>query len=82
MVKREEIEELKEKLKEITIGLPKIEVVPVRIIFDGKQHSIRIPKRFTEALRINIKKDSFEFRFVIPQEPEEKPGLTGEFIHG
>ncbi len=35
--------------------------IPVRIIDDGTQFSIRIPKQFVEALDIDPKKDVFVF---------------------
>jgi hypothetical protein len=35
--------------------------IPVRIIDDGKQLSVRIPKQFAEALDINPQTDVFVF---------------------
>ncbi|NQU79729.1 hypothetical protein HQ545_08230 [Candidatus Woesearchaeota archaeon] len=36
----------------------------VTIIFDNKQYSIRIPKKFAELAKINPNNDTFEFTLV------------------
>ena len=56
----------------------------VRIIFDGKQYSLRIPKRFAESLDLDLGKDKFRFKIVVPDELEEDnvPKLTGELVRG
>ena len=40
-----------------------VECIPMNIVSDGKQLSIRIPVKVVEALQINPKKDSFLFIF-------------------
>ena len=54
----------------------------VKIIFDGKQTSIRIPLEFVEAMEIDPKKDSFEFeiKFQSPTDEDNKPKLYGRLI--
>ena len=41
----------------------KIEFIEMSIIDDGKQLSVRFPKKVVEALEINSKKDIFVFEF-------------------
>jgi len=49
------------------------EIVAVRIINEGKQLSIRIPKNMVEALDIDPRKDVFLFKF-----DKDKLHLEGE----
>ena len=74
----EEIEEVKDFLQ---INKTRKELEMVSIIFDGKQYSIRIPKRFADAMEIDTKKDIFEFELTLPP-PDSKvePSLKGELM--
>lgn len=71
-----EVEELKEILEVKT----KEEEETVNIIFDGKQYSIRIPKKFARRLGIDTKVDKFKFKLKIPPVSEGNPELTGEYV--
>lgn len=51
------------------------EILPMSIIDERKQLSIRIPKKVVEALDINPEKDEFVFFF-----DKEHLHLTGELI--
>ena len=80
MVDNSEIEEVKDFLnlkKEI------IEEEEVAIIFDGKQHSVRIPKKFAESAEIIPKEDAFIFKLVRPPvHTDKEPQLTGKLKRG
>ena len=41
----------------------KVEFIEMSIIDDGKQFSVRFPKKVAEALQIDPKKDIFVFKF-------------------
>ena len=73
----------KKELKELTEFLPLQESfkIPIgmKIIFDGKQHSVRIPRQFIEALDLNLEKDLFVFFLEIPPAwKNKKTKLKGE----
>jgi len=72
----EELHELKEYLQ----GGVRNNKRKVSIIFDGKQTSIRIPLEFVEIMKIDPKKDAFEFEVEIPQASQEQPKLSGKLI--
>lgn len=42
---------------------PRIELIEMSILNDGKQMSVRFPKKVVEALEINPQKDIFIFQF-------------------
>ena len=73
--KKEEIEKIKK-----FIGIEE-EKATVNIIYDKKQWSIRIPKKFIESSQIN-KKDKFEFTLMLPStiDKGELPKLKGRLI--
>jgi hypothetical protein len=78
MVNRREVDELKEFLS-VTKTRKKEE--EVSIVFDGKQYSVRIPKKFVDAIEINTKKDSFLFQLLLSSPASGKsPRLSGELI--
>jgi len=74
----EELQELKEHLE----GGIKEDRRVVKIIFDGKQTSIRIPLEFVEIMEIDPKKDMFEFKIEIPpiESEDNTPRLYGKLI--
>lgn len=47
----------------------------VKIIFDDRQYTIRIPKSFAEKVQLDVKKKEFEFTLDIKQKR-----LSGELI--
>lgn len=72
-------EELKE-LREDVLESKKIEEPKeTKIIFDGKQYSIRFPKRFIEEAKVDTTKDIFLLKLIIPEYPE-KPRITAELV--
>jgi len=77
-IKEEERTELKEFLETGT----KKQNKRVKIIFDGKQTSIRIPLEFVEIMEIDPEKDEFEFEIEMPtpSEKENPPKLIGRLI--
>ncbi len=70
-IKEEELQELKEHVT----GEVENKKKRVKIIFDGKQTSIRIPSDFVEIISIDPVKDVFEFEVDI-----EKKKLFGRLI--
>ena len=81
MLNKEEKKELEDFL---VIGDGKDIKKNVKIIHDGKQYSIRIPKKIVGALGgINSDKDTILFEMTIQQTKEEKkPELIMTFIRG
>lgn len=74
---------MREELKEfLPIEEPKEHSMSadVPIIFDGRQYSIRIPKKMAEALDLNLKNDRFHLEALIPQKytKDNVPKLKGE----
>jgi len=74
-------EDLLDGLTKIRRDSPKI--IDVSIIYDTKQYSIRIPKKFADSLNIDTSNDKFRFEYIpsiIEGEKKEKPKLKGELI--
>ena len=71
-----------EELKEIVTAETKEEEEIVNIIFDGKQYSVRIPKRFVEKLGIDTEHDKFRFKLRVPPVSEGNPEMKGEYVRG
>jgi hypothetical protein len=67
----DKIEEIREILSEKPVTLSK----KVKIIFDGRQYNIRIPKSFAEKLGKRL--DEFEFTLEI----SKKKKLYGEVVY-
>ncbi len=77
---KNEIEELKEFL---SVTGRREEKENVAIIFDGKQYSVRIPKKFVDAAEIDRKSDTFAFQLLLSSPAKgEAPKLTAELIRG
>lgn len=76
--KKEEIERIKELIE------PAKEKEIVKIVYDNKQWSVRIPSKFVESAQLNLKKDKFEFRLTLPSitDKDNKPKLEGRLIRG
>ncbi len=78
--KRKEIIELREFLN---VTGYKHDKKMVSIVFDGKQYSVRIPRRFIDSVEINPKLDSFMFSLLLPPANSSKePKLMGKFVRG
>jgi len=77
VLNKEDLDEIKEIIqKEKLFSEEKL----VPIVFDGKQYSIRIPKKFVDATDINTKKDKFLFKMKLPKDFNERPSLTAKLI--
>jgi hypothetical protein len=73
--------ELRELREEILNTTSREEKKEAKIIFDGKQYSIRFPKKFIEEAEINLEKDFFEIYLKIPEfMSNEKPSLSVKLI--
>jgi len=74
----EEFQELKEYLESETKNQKRV----MKIIFDGKQTAVRIPLEFVEVMKIDPKKDMFEFEIEIPPKVDDdnQPKLVGRLI--
>ncbi len=60
----------------IDIDKEKIERIESSIIFDGKQYTLKIPKKIADKVAINSKKDKFIFQIkTYPMEEGKNPEL-------
>jgi len=62
----------------VDINKEKVEgKVEVPVIFDGRQYTLKIPKRVADHVGIDSKKDKFLFQIrTFPIEESKKPELT------
>jgi len=74
--------ELEEFKKILSIEPKTLAPIKVAIINDGKQFSIRIPKKFADIMHLDKDKDQFEFTVTIPLSYKEQPELAGRVIKG
>jgi hypothetical protein len=75
--------ELKELREEVLNHTEKKEEKDTKIIFDGRQYSIRFPKRFIDEAQVNAEEDFFRIKLHVPEfKTQEKPKLTAELIRG
>ena len=51
-----------------------------KIIYDGRQYSVRIPAKIAKTMNIDTKTDKVKFIVNIPSEFNEKPKLEIELI--
>jgi len=73
-----ELKELREEVLNATSGTKEKNT---KIIFDGRQYSIRFPKKFIEEAQVDIKKDEFKITLEIPEyQSDEEPKLKAELI--
>jgi hypothetical protein len=73
--------ELRELREEILNTTSREEKKEAKIIFDGKQYSIRFPKKFIEEAEIDFKKDFFEISLQVPEyASDEKPKISAKLI--
>ncbi len=77
-ISSDELRELREEILDETTREEKKEA---KIIFDGKQYSIRFPKKFIEEAQIDFEKDYFEIALKIPEYASgEKPALCATLM--
>jgi len=79
-IDKNSIEELKK-----TVGFDEVgehRTKDVKIIKDKKQHSVRIPKRFSEIVAIDENKDTFEWHLVPDENNKGKFLLEGYLVRG
>jgi len=73
-ITNEELVELREEVLNSSSGKKEKDV---NLIFDGRQYSLRFPKKYVEEAKIDIKKDCFHILLEIPEySTGEKPKLT------
>jgi hypothetical protein len=71
---KNELEEIRNDVLETKTSENKIEK---RLIFDGRQYSLRFPKKYVDEAQMDINKDVFEIELKMPDpSTEEKPSLT------
>jgi len=75
----------KEELREIKEDILKDHAVPEiiykKLIYDGRQYSLRIPVKFVEEAEINIKQDEFRIELKLPKPySEEKPEINIKLV--
>ena len=74
-------DELKELREDVLNHTEKTETKDTKIIFDGRQYSIRFPKKFIDEAQININEDYFKIKLHIPEySTGNKPELTANLI--
>ena len=76
----EAIKELKEDVLETK---PKPQTDEKKLIFDGRQYSLRFPKKYIEEAEIDLNKDVFEIKLELPDPSKadgEKPILKVELV--
>jgi len=73
-----ELIELREEVLNATSGTKEKKA---KLIFDGRQYSLRFPKKFIEEAQIDIKEDEFKIILEIPEyQSDEEPKLKVELI--
>lgn len=73
-----ELIELREEVLNATSGTKE---KTAKLIFDGRQYSLRFPKKFIEEAQVDIKEDEFKITLEIPEyQSEEEPKLKVELI--
>lgn len=71
---KNELEELRNEVLETKTSKDSVDK---KIIFDGRQYSLRFPKKYIDEAQMDIKKDVFEIEIKMPDpSTEEKPSLT------
>jgi hypothetical protein len=75
--------EIKELKEEVLNSTSKSDEKDTKIIYDGRQYSIRFPKKFIDEAQVNVQEDFFKVKLHIPEfTSKEKPKLTAELIRG
>ncbi len=76
-------EAIKELRGDVLDIKPKPQTDEKKLIFDGRQFSLRFPKKFIEEAEIDLNKDVFEITLELPDPSKadgEKPILKVELI--
>lgn len=71
--------ELEKLRKEVLNNKTKTETKEAKVVFDGRQYSIRFPKRFIEEAKVDVEKDRFLIKLKVPEWPK-KPTIEVELI--
>ena len=73
-----------QEVRSLLTAKPEKQEKTAKIVYDGTQYSIRIPKEFAEVLNLKEKKDDFVFKFTFVKPPytseDNTPKLRGELI--
>lgn len=71
---KNELDELRNEVLETRTSENSVEK---KLIFDGRQYSLRFPKKYVDEAQMDISKDVFEIELKMPDpSTEEKPSLT------
>lgn len=74
-------DELKEIREEILESQPTPRELKKKLIYDGRQYSLRLPKKFVEDAEINKDKDEFLIKVEMPKSSsQDKPKFIVELI--
>ncbi|MFW6130000.1 MAG: hypothetical protein ACOC56_02375 [Atribacterota bacterium] len=76
-------EELKELRDDVLETKPTEQKANKKLIFDGRQYSLRFPKKFIDEAEIDTNEDEFEIKLQLPDPSkidDEKPQLTATLI--
>ena len=77
---------LERELKEVIhTEEPKPKTIPgeAKIFYFGSQYTIRIPKKLADVLNIDLSRDRFVFKVIIPAKyGKDRPKLIGELKRG
>jgi len=75
--------EMKELKEEVLNSTSKDAEKDAKIIYDGRQYSIRFPKKFIDEAQVDIQNDFFKIKLHIPEfTKEEKAELTAKLMRG
>lgn len=71
---KKELEELRNEVLETKTAEKKVKK---KLIFDGRQYSLRFPKQYVDEAQINVKEDEFEIELKMPDpSTDEKPSFS------
>ena len=76
-IKKDELLNLKKEME----TEPEIIENEAKIIYDGRQYSVRIPAKIAKTININPETDKIKFKVIIPSKFDEEPKLEIELIH-
>lgn len=76
-INKDELLNLKKEME----AEPEIIEKEAKIIYDGKQYSVRIPAKIAKTMDLNPEIDKIKFTVTIPSKFDEKPELKIELIN-
>jgi hypothetical protein len=80
-MKKKVNQEKKQELFKLLTGGAEENKKNIPIYFDGRQYSLKLPKKVMEEFNINTKKDHFKMSIILPQKHTGKnPELKLELI--